>query len=77
MTRAEAQAVVAPLIESIPQSAPYPPAQGVPHDAARRVLGDAPFAKMMADRVRSGGPKAGYVYFWNVIDYLDEATKLA
>jgi hypothetical protein len=76
MTRPEATAVVAPLIESLPQGGDYPPAQGVPRDAALILLGGERFEKLMASRVRSGGPKPGYIYPWNVIDYMDDATKL-
>jgi hypothetical protein len=48
----------------------------VPRAAAQDLLGPERFAKLTANRVRSGGPKPGYIYPWNCIDYLDEATKL-
>lgn len=76
MTRAEAQAVVAPVTESLPQEPPYPPCQGVPRDLALSLLGPERMAKLLADRIRCQGPKPGYIYPWNVVDYLDEGTKL-
>ena len=77
MNRTEAQSAVAPFIESVPQAPPYPPAQGVTLDNARALMGDGRFAAMQADKIRRGGPKPGYVYPWNVVDYLDDAANLS
>lgn len=76
MNRAEAQAAVAPFIQSIPQDDPqYPPAQGVAWIDVTILLGERA-SKLQADRIRCHGPKPGFIYPWNVVDYLDEATKL-
>lgn len=37
---------------------------------ALRVLGEERFARLCADPIRKHGPGAGYIYFWNVLDYL-------
>lgn len=50
MTRAEAEALVAPHVVMIAQY------QAVPHDAARELLGGDRFARLLADRVRCHGP---------------------
>lgn len=44
--------------------------KGITHEAAKVLLGEARFAAMMADRIRSLGPVSGVVYPWNVVDYL-------
>jgi hypothetical protein len=41
--------------------------------AARGILGEERYERMIADKIRRCGPADGYVYPWNVVDYLDAA----
>lgn len=42
----------------------------VADDEARHLLGDADFARMKSDAIRSLGPRPNTTYPWNVVDYL-------
>jgi hypothetical protein len=64
MSRDEATVVVHQLIVTIDGYA------GVPLAEAEKVLGEARYAAMMADKIRSKGPTTETVYPWNVVDYL-------
>jgi hypothetical protein len=37
---------------------------------AERLLGEKDFARMMKNPVRNKGPREGFIYPWNVVDYL-------
>jgi hypothetical protein len=44
--------------------------QAVAHCDARELLGDERYARLLKDPLRKGGPQAGYVYPWNVADFI-------
>lgn len=67
VNRTEAQTQVDAVTTRIEQFA------AVSLEDAAAMLGPERFAAMRADRLRSQGPREGYVYPWNVVDYLDEA----
>jgi hypothetical protein len=74
MTREEAEVLVAPYIIKIqqphnPDVEPYPPFSAVSHLNARDLLGDV-FDDLLCDKIRCLGPMNGFVYPWNVVDYL-------
>lgn len=64
MPREKAAAVVLPLTTRIGEYA------AVAHDNAKLLLNDVDFARLQDDPIRSLGPRPGFVYPWNVIDYL-------
>lgn len=69
MTFDEARAIVAPYVQSLPQGGDYPPARGIMDAHASHILGDQ-YERLTKDAVRKHGPRAGYIYPWNVVDYL-------
>jgi hypothetical protein len=64
MNRDEAAAMVAPYVQRIDQY------QGVAICDVVMLLGAPDAKRLKADRIRSLGPKPGFVYPWNVVDYL-------
>lgn len=64
MTREEANLIVRQRVHYINDI------KGVPLEIAKVILGTGGFIDMMNDKIRNKGPADGYVYPWNVEDYL-------
>lgn len=65
MTREEAQAAVAPFVELVDER--Y---SAVHHKHCFALLGSWVFEAMKKDRTCGVGPRADYVYSWNLESYL-------
>lgn len=78
MNRSEATELVKPhvtLFVSVIDL--YPDAQGVAVEKVASLLGNDLLAVLLRDPIRRQGPRPGYIYPWNVIDYLDDNGPLS
>lgn len=70
MTRDEAQAEVSAVTMLVGNF------QAVKLRDANRLLGDEVYNQLCHDKLRHLGPAEGYVYPWNVVDYLTGYRKV-